>query len=65
MDIIPLERAPPGPRALESCSRTSRAAELNLVHGIPNTPVDIYVVKKLTDVNFGTAADLNSAFPAS
>ena len=40
-----------------------------MVHGIPNVPVDIYVVKnffavrKLTNVNFGTAADLNSALP--
>ena len=46
-----------------------QSAELNLVHGIPNLPVDIYVVKnfwkvkKLTNVNFGTAADLNTAVP--
>ena len=43
--------------------------ELSVVHGIPDLPVDIYVVKnlfvvrKLTNVNFGTAADLNSALP--
>ena len=46
-------------------------ANLDLVHGIPNLPVDIYVVKnfnlwntkKLSDVTFGTAADLNTALP--
>ncbi len=43
--------------------------ELSVVHGVPNLPVDIYVVKdlfavrKLSNVNFGTAADLNSALP--
>ncbi len=48
--------------------RTS-TTELSVVHGIPNLPVDIYVVKnlfsvrKLADVNFGTAADLDSALP--
>lgn len=49
--------------------RHSRVAELNLVHGIPDVPVDIYVVKnfrevkKLTNVKFGTAASLNAVFP--
>jgi hypothetical protein len=44
-------------------------ADLSLVHGIPGLAVDIYVVKgnlsykKLTDVQFGTAADLDQAFP--
>jgi hypothetical protein len=44
-------------------------ADLSLVHGIPGLAVDIYVVKgnfsykKLTDVQFGTAADLGQAFP--
>lgn len=43
--------------------------DLSLVHGIPQLPVDIYVyknvysVQKLTDVTFGTAADLDTAFP--
>jgi hypothetical protein len=43
--------------------------DLNLVHGIPSLPVDIYIyknvfsVKKLTDVTFGTTADLDTAFP--
>src|SRR3954454_7966835 len=43
--------------------------ELSVVHGVPNLPVDIYVVKnlfsvrKLANVTFGTAADLNSALP--
>lgn len=47
------------------------AANLNLVHGIPGLAVDIYVVKnfnifhakELSDVTFGTAADLNTALP--
>ena len=46
-------------------------ANLNVVHGIPGLDVDIYVVKnfnifgakELSDVTFGTAADLNTAFP--
>jgi hypothetical protein len=44
-------------------------ADLSLVHGIPGLAVDIYVVKgnlsfkKLTDVQFGTAADLGQVFP--
>ena len=48
---------------------TTATTELTVVHGIPNLPVDIYVVKnffsvrKLSNVNFGTAADLNSALP--
>ena len=47
----------------------SSTTELSVVHGIPNLPVDIYVVKnffvvrKLSSVNFGTAADLNTALP--
>ena len=45
------------------------SAGLSVVHGVPDLPVDIYVVKnfrevkKLTNVNFGTAADLGAAFP--
>ena len=47
------------------------AANLNLVHGIPGLAVDIYVVKnfnifhakELSDVTFGTVADLNTALP--
>jgi len=45
------------------------SAELSLVHGVPGLPVDIYVVKNfwvvktLKDVQFGTAADLNTVFP--
>jgi Domain of unknown function (DUF4397) len=45
------------------------AADLSLVHGIPGLDVDIYVVKnftsykKLSDVHFGAAADLATAFP--
>lgn len=47
------------------------SANLNLVHGIPGLAVDIYVVKnfnlfqtkELSDVTFGTAADLNTALP--
>ena len=46
-------------------------ANLNVVHGIPGLDVDIYVVKnfnifqskELSDVTFGTAADLNTALP--
>jgi hypothetical protein len=44
-------------------------ADLSVVHGIPGLTVDIYVVKgnfsykKLTDVQFGTAADVGQAFP--
>jgi hypothetical protein len=47
----------------------SNTTELSVVHGIPNLPVDVYVVKnffsvrKLADVNFGTAADLDKALP--
>ena len=43
--------------------------DLSLVHGVPGLNVDIYVyknifsVKKLTDVTFGTVADLDAAFP--
>ncbi len=49
--------------------RHRNTTELSVVHGIPNLPVDIYVVKnffqvrKLANVNFGTAADLNKALP--
>ena len=47
------------------------STNLDLVHGIPNTPVDIYIVKnlnlwnykELSNVNFGTAANLNTAIP--
>ena len=45
------------------------SAGLSVVHGVPDLAVDIYVVKnfrevkKLTNVNFGTAADLGAAFP--
>ena len=44
-------------------------ATLSIVHGVPDLAVDIYVVKnfrqvkKLTNVTFGTAADLADAFP--
>jgi len=52
-------------------TRPSRpgVTELSVVHGIPNLPVDIYLVKdffsvrKLSSVNFGTAADLDTALP--
>jgi Domain of unknown function (DUF4397) len=43
--------------------------DLSLVHGVPGLAVDIYVdkdvfsVKKLSDVTFGTAVDLDAAFP--
>ena len=43
--------------------------DLSLVHGVPGLKVDIYVyknvysVKELPGVTFGTAADLDSAFP--
>ena len=43
--------------------------DLSLVHGVPGLNVDIYVyknvfsVKKLSDVTFGTVADLDAAFP--
>ena len=48
------------------------SANLNLVHGIPGLAVDIYVVKdfnlfqakELSDVTFGTAADLTQPCPA-
>jgi hypothetical protein len=49
--------------------KQSVTTELSLVHGVPNLRVDIDVVKnfsvvrKLANVNFGTAADLNSALP--
>jgi hypothetical protein len=47
------------------------SANLNVVHGIPGLNVDIYVVKnfnifgakELSDVTFGTTADLNTALP--
>jgi hypothetical protein len=45
------------------------AAQLSLVHGVPDLPVDIYIVKNfrsvktLKNVQFGTAADLNTALP--
>ena len=48
---------------------SSASADLSLVHGVPGLAVDIYVVKdffsvkKLTDVTFPTAADLDTAFP--
>ncbi len=56
-------------RVLRCRPTNGRAAELNIVHGIPDLPVDIYVLKnfratqKLRDVQFGTVADLNSAVP--
>jgi hypothetical protein len=43
--------------------------DLSLVHGVPGLDVDIYIyksffsVRKLTDVTFGTAADLDTLFP--
>jgi hypothetical protein len=43
--------------------------DLSLVHGVPGLNVDIYVyknvfsVKKLSDVTFGTVADLDADFP--
>jgi hypothetical protein len=48
-----------------------QSANLNVVHGIPGLDVDIYVVKnfnifqykELSNVTFGTAADLNTALP--
>ncbi len=45
------------------------ATDLSLVHGIPGVDVDIYVVKNLfsvkvlRNVHFGTAADLTQAYP--
>jgi len=47
------------------------SADLNIVHGVPGLAVDNYVVedfdvfqgKELSDVTFGTAADLNDALP--
>jgi hypothetical protein len=45
------------------------ASDLSLVHGIPNLPVDIYVVKnffsykELPDVNYKAATDLAMDFP--
>ncbi len=48
---------------------TAPSANLNVVQGIPGLDVDIYVVKnfnifqarELSNVTFGTAADLNTA----
>ena len=48
-----------------------QSANLNVVHGIPGLDVDIYVIKnfnifqykELSNVTFGTAADLNTALP--
>ena len=46
----------------------TQGSELKLVQGVPSLSVDIYVVKncwkvkKLINVNFGTAADLNTVF---
>jgi len=43
--------------------------DVSLVHGVPGLSVDIYVyknlysVKKLSNVQFATAADLDTAFP--
>jgi hypothetical protein len=48
---------------------TGPSADLSLVHGVPGLAVDIYVVKdyrsvkELTDVTFGTAADLDTLYP--
>lgn len=45
------------------------ATDITLVHGVPGLDVDIYVLKnfcsykELSGVTFGTAADLDSAFP--
>ena len=53
----------------DSWHHRTATTELSVVHGIPNLPVDIYVVKnlfhvrKLSNVDFGTAADLNKALP--
>jgi len=50
-------------------SRYGVEPDLSLVHGVPGLSVDIYVyknvyqVKKLSNVQFGTAADLDTAFP--
>ena len=60
---------PSQPAWQQAASWHGAEPDLSLVHGIPGLNVDIYVsknifsVKKLTDVTFGTAADLDTAFP--
>ena len=64
-----------GPAGADSWSRgggsQAPSANLNVVHGIPGLAVDIYVVKnfnvsqakQLSNVTFGTAANLSTALP--